>query len=48
MSSPPIDSRRAEKIRPYKPLLNNGQATSGGEDFLPDYMNILGNFGHIM
>lgn len=41
-SSPPVDPRRPEKIRPYKSSANNGQSTSGGEDFLPDYMNILG------
>lgn len=42
MSSPPVDPRRQEKIRPYKPSQNNGQSTSGGEDFICDYMNILG------
>lgn len=42
MSSPPVDPRRPEKVRTYKPSANNGQSTSGGEDFLPDYMNILG------
>lgn len=42
MSSPPVDPRRPEKVRPYKSSANNGQSTSGGEDFLPDYMNILG------
>lgn len=41
MSSPPVDPRRAEKIRPFKQSSSNG-STSGGEDFLPDYMNILG------
>lgn len=40
MSSPPVDPRRQDKIRPYK--INNGQSTSGGEDFICDYMNILG------
>lgn len=39
MSSPPVDPRRPEKIRPYKP---NSANTSGGEDFICDYMNILG------
>lgn len=42
MSSPPVDPRRQEKIRPYKPSQNNGQSASGGEDFICDYMNILG------
>lgn len=37
-----VDPRRPDKIRPYKPSTNNNGATSGGEDFLPDYMNILG------
>lgn len=41
MSSPPVDPRRQEKIRPYKPN-TVGQSTSGGEDFICDYMNILG------
>lgn len=33
MSSPPVDPRRQEKIRPYKPLQNNGQTTSGKNIF---------------
>lgn len=40
MSSPPVDPRRSEKIRPYKPSPNNGQSTSGGEDL---YVLIVSN-----
>ncbi|XP_055302775.1 protein Asterix [Sitodiplosis mosellana] len=38
MSSPPVDPRRADKVRSFKSSPNNGQT----EDFLPDYFNILG------
>lgn len=40
MSSSTVDPRRPDKINRFKASANNG--TSGGEDFLPDYMNILG------
>lgn len=40
--SSPVDPRRPDRIRAYKASTNNNGATSGGEDFLPDYMNILG------
>lgn len=42
MSSPIVDPRRSEKVNRYKPPQNAGQTTSGGDDFMPDYMNILG------
>lgn len=42
MSSMSVDPRRPEKIRQFKPSATNNGATSGGEDFMPDYMNILG------
>lgn len=42
MSAPPVDPRRPDRARQFKASPNNGQGTSGGEDFLPDYMNILG------
>lgn len=37
MSSPPVDPRRADKVKSFKSSPNNGQT----EDFLPDYFNIL-------
>lgn len=40
MSTPTADPRRSDKITSFKASANNG--TSGSEDFLPDYMNILG------
>lgn len=40
--SAPVDPRRSEKVIPYKAPQNAGQSTSGGDDFMPDYMNILG------
>lgn len=41
MSSHPNDPRRLDRVKPYKAAAGV-QSTSGGEDFLPDYMNILG------
>lgn len=42
MSSPPVDPRRLDKVVKYKAPQNAGQGVSGGDDFMPDYMNILG------
>lgn len=42
MSAPIVDPRRPEKVTRYKAPQNAGQSTSGGDDFMPDYMNILG------
>lgn len=42
MSAPAVDPRRPEKINRYKAPQNAGQGTSGGDDFMSDYMNILG------
>lgn len=35
------DPRRQDKVNRYKPPVSTGQA-AGGEDLMPDYMNILG------
>jgi len=42
MSSPVVDPRRPEKVNRYKAPQNTGQGISGGDDLMPDYMNILG------
>lgn len=42
MSAPFVDPRRPDKVTRYKAPQNTGQGTSGGDDFMPDYMNILG------
>lgn len=42
MSSQQVDPRRPDRVKQFKVSPNNGSSTSGGEDFLPDYMNILG------
>lgn len=41
MSTQQNDPRRLDRVKPYKAEASV-QSTSGGEDFLPDYMNILG------
>lgn len=42
MSGPPVDPRRPDRVKQFKASANATQSPSGGEDFLPDYMNILG------
>lgn len=41
MSSNQNDPRRLDRVKPYKAAAGV-QGTSGAEDFISDYMNILG------